>query len=100
MALWCLLVAAPLQGENAPVEWAFGVLRALILLAVLLRGGLLALTVSLLFLFASIEVPLTLDAGAWYASRTLPVVIPLLAIAVYGFYTSLGGKPMFGALDD
>ena len=101
MALWCLLVASPMQGENLAVEWPFGLLRALALLAVLLRGGLLALAVTLAFYFTMIEMPLTLDLSAWYAMRALPAVVVMAAVALYGFHTSLAGKPVFGrALED
>jgi hypothetical protein len=101
MVLWCLLVGGPMQGENLPVEWAFGLLRAVSLLAVLMNGGLLALVACLLFLFTAIEVPLTLDLSAWYATRALPVVLLFVGLAVYGFHTSLAGRPVFGrALDD
>jgi hypothetical protein len=46
--------------------------------------------------------PITLDPSAWYFGRSLGVLIVLLAITVYGFYTSLGGKPLFiaPALED
>ena len=101
MALWCLLVASPMQGENLAVEWPFGLLRALALLAVLLRGGLLALAVTLAFYFTMIEMPLTIDLSAWYAMRALPAVVVMAAVALYGFHTSLAGKPVFGrALED
>jgi hypothetical protein len=66
-----------------------------------MNGGLLALVACLAFLFTAIEVPLTLDLSAWYATRALPVVFLLLGLAVYGFHTCLAGRPVFGrALDD
>ena len=40
--------------------------------------------------------PLTLDVSAWFAAQAFPVIGVLVALAVYGFHTSLGGKPMFG----
>jgi hypothetical protein len=72
------------------------------MLIVLRRGGLLSLAVALFFMFSLIEVPITLDLGAWYAPRGLPVVIVLAVLAAYGFRASLGGKPLFGSslLDD
>jgi serine/threonine-protein kinase len=101
MALWCLLVGGPMQGENLAVEWAFGLVRAVGLLAVLMNGGLLALVACLVVLFTAIEVPLTFDLSAWYATRGLPVALLLVGLALYGFHTSLAGRPVFGrALDD
>jgi serine/threonine-protein kinase len=95
-ALWCVLMSTPALDTNTVSEWISSVLRALILLAVLLRGGLLALVVALYFMFVTIEVPLTLDLSSWYAMQAFPVVGVLLLLVVYGFYTSLGGKPIFG----
>jgi hypothetical protein len=100
MTLWCLLVAGP-QGQNLLVEWPLGLLRAVALLVVMLRGGLLALAATLIAMFTMIEMPITVDLSAWYSMRALPVVVVMTALAVYGFHTSLAGKPMFGrALED
>ena len=53
---------------------------------------------TLLCFFNLIEAPLTLDWSAWHFSRTLPVVLAIAALAVYGFRTALAGKPAFGRL--
>jgi hypothetical protein len=94
--LWCVLMSSPVLGQDAATEWLLGFVRSLIFLAVLLRGGLLPLIVTLYFMFCLAEVPLTLDVSAWYALQGLPVVAVLLGLTVYGFYTSLAGKPIFG----
>jgi len=93
--LWCVLVGSPLS-ENQWYGWAFGLARALLLLFALRAGGLLSLSVSLFVMFALLEAPLTLDPSAWFATRALPVVALFRALAVYGFRTSLAGKPIFG----
>jgi hypothetical protein len=100
--VWAVLMAAPIAGEGQTLGWVAGAFRASMLLLVLRRGGLLSLAVTLIFMFSLIEVPITLDLGAWYAPRALPVVAALLALALYGFRTALGGKPVFGSslLDD
>jgi uncharacterized integral membrane protein len=92
--LWCVIMSNPTPAMHESL--IVGVTRAAIMLAVLLRGGLLALVVTLYFLYSTIEVPLTLDLGAWFAAHGFPVIGALLALAVYGFYVSLGGKPVFG----
>jgi serine/threonine-protein kinase len=96
MALWCVLIATPMFGENLPFEWATGLARALVMLFVLRRSGLLGLSVLLFCMFNLVEAPLTLDLSAWYVARALPVVAVLAGLAVYGFHTSLAGKPLFG----
>jgi hypothetical protein len=100
--VWAVLMAGPIGGEGPTGGWTAGAFRAAGMLLVLRRGGLLSLAVTLFFMFSLIEVPITLDLGAWYAPRALPVVAVLIALAVYGFRTSLGGKPLFGSslMDD
>ena len=87
--VWAALLAAPIVGEGRAIGWVAGGFRALILLLVLRRGGLLSLAVALFYMFSLIEVPITLDVAAWYAPRALPVVGVLVALALYGFRTSL-----------
>ena len=72
--VWAAILAAPIVGEGRTIGWVAGGLRALILLLVLRRGGLLSLAVALFYMFSLIEVPITLDFAAWYAPRALPVV--------------------------
>jgi hypothetical protein len=62
---------------------------------VLLRTGLLAAIVTLLSFDLLSTCPPTLDLSAWYIGL---VPIPLVAvalIAIYGFRTSLAGRPLF-----
>jgi hypothetical protein len=95
---WLALVAAPIGAEDPRVGWIAGGLRALLIYLVLRRAGLLALASAFVFMFTVIEVPITLDLGAWYLSRALPVVAALLLVAGYAFCVALGGRPMFGSL--
>jgi serine/threonine-protein kinase len=95
-ALWCLIISGPLLGEHPLAGWVSGLFRAVFMLLVLTRGGLLMLATSMFVMFAAVEVPLTLEVTAWYASRAWPVLLAITALAVYGFHTSLAGKPMFG----
>jgi serine/threonine-protein kinase len=65
------------------------------LASVLLQTGLLAAIVTLLSFDLLATCPPTLDLSAWYIGL---VPIPLLAvagIAIYGFRTSLAGRPLF-----
>jgi serine/threonine protein kinase len=89
--------------RSVPASWAFvplalvaGVLDAF----VLTRIGLLAMIIrsllgNLLFLG-----PITLQASAWYASVGYVSFAIVAAIALYGFKTSLGGRPVLAAIQD
>jgi hypothetical protein len=100
VVLWCVLTALPPQGENPAFEWLSAACRAVAVILILTRGGLLQLAVALMFMFTIAEVPVTLDVSAWFAAHSFPALLALLGLAAYGFHTSLAGKPMFGALDD
>ena len=39
--------------------------------------------------------PLTADLSAWYAPTALIVMLSVLAIAVYGFHSTLAGRPLW-----
>jgi hypothetical protein len=69
---------------------------------VLIRFGLLAMVVDLLVNDTLTVYPLTMQWSAWYAGISLTGILLVVAMAGYGFYTSLGGRPIFGgaALED
>jgi serine/threonine-protein kinase len=50
------------------------------------------------FVFAGLlhDFPLTTQGSAWYAGISLAGIMLMAAIALYAFYTSLGGRPVFG----
>lgn len=67
-----------------------------IIIFVLVRFGLLA-SATLLFTFTLLKIaPLTFDCLEWYAGRSFAVLFTLAALLLRAFYTSLGGKPIFG----
>jgi hypothetical protein len=39
---------------------------------------------------------LTTQGSAWYAGISLTGILLMAAMAFYAFYTSLGGRPVFG----
>ena len=73
--------------ENALL---FGVLAF-----VLLRFGLLAAIVAFTSLDLLSACPPTLDLSAWYIGLVPIPLLPVASIAVYGFRTSLAGRPLF-----
>lgn len=59
------------------------------------RFGVLALYSYFLFHALSRANPITSDFSSWYAGSTLFVFVVLIGLAVFGFYTSLAGQPLF-----
>ena len=66
-----------------------------IFLFILLRVGLLAGVCWVLSMYASADVVLTADMSSWFAGRSLFTLLAVAALAAYGFYTSLAGRPLF-----
>ncbi len=64
---------------------------------VVFRFGFVALAVGLFVTNTLLNVPLTLDFSAWYASSTLLPFLIVAALAVWGFYNSLAGQKLWKA---
>jgi len=89
--------------SEAPAVFAVRevIINALIVF-LLVRFGVLAVIASTVFGVFLGSFPLTTDASAWYAGIGLAGILVMAAMAFYGFYRSLGGRPAFGgaALED
>jgi hypothetical protein len=99
-----LVLTALLVSPRIGQEYSIGLLvsvvanAAYVLCAVLcaVRIGPLALMVTLLFDALWFFFPITTELTAWYAGNFVLDLILLVALAIYGFYTSLAGQPLFG----
>jgi len=60
----------------------------------LVRYGLIALAVAVFVANTMLNVPVTLDFSRWYAITAMIVPLGILALAVWGFYTALGGQKL------
>jgi serine/threonine-protein kinase len=90
-----LLMALALSGENYGVELPAGLLIAAITITVAARFGILALCFSFFANQVLTEAPLTLDFSRWHAGRGLFLAGVVVALAVWAFRISLGGRPVF-----
>ena len=72
-------------------------IRDRLLAAVVLRFGLLTLVVMSL-VSDLLRLPLTPSPSAWYFGVGVVVLLAVLALTGFSFYTSLGGKSAFGGL--
>jgi len=93
-----LLTLTLLGNENVVAETALAITMAVLIVFVLLRFGLLALAVGYTCVNLLVNAPLGLDPSRWYFSRGLVPLLIVLALALYGFRTSLGSRPVFSPL--
>jgi predicted Ser/Thr protein kinase len=94
VALFGLVIATANYAGNWQVS-AMSILANGLLAVVLTRYGLVAAVVALLALYTLNNFPVTLDFSVWYAGIGLTPLVAVLALAVFAFYTSLGGQKLF-----
>jgi serine/threonine-protein kinase len=101
VALWLISTLALGLAQGSLVGLSFAGLSALLIVWVLYHYGLLALISALFFNHLIVFYPVTSDFSAWYAADFVLALLISLALAFYGFYTSLAGQPLFrGAFPD
>jgi serine/threonine-protein kinase len=91
-----LVMSTYLIGENLPVEFASQLVRLVLVIVCLTRFGLLSLAFALCTFNTLLYSPVTWDLSRWYAGRGATGLLVVLALALYGFRTSLGGRPVLG----
>ena len=84
------------QADYAPVVLVSGLITNALTVFLLIRFGLLAVVAAGVFNDILGSFPLTTQMSSWYAGMSLTGILLMAAIAFYGFYTSLGGRPVFG----
>ena len=62
----------------------------------LLRAGLLPLVVFFVVSNWVVKFPLTVERSVWFFPDSMLTLGAVLALSLWAFYHSLGGRPMFG----
>lgn len=88
-------------GEYPALTYLYLGIIWLSILLMLRRFGMLTLVVGLVVQNVLLVFPTTSHLSRWYATAGLTAILVTLSVACYGFYASLGGKPLFSgaALD-
>jgi hypothetical protein len=93
---WVLLFTLLFPIGFDPVGWVGALIFSSLAVFVMIRFGLLTLVVNFMVFNILQNFPLTTQTSSWYASISLAGILLMAAMAFYGFYTSLGGQPVFG----
>jgi hypothetical protein len=96
---WVLLFtvfATAQSSEFGPVDLVGTLIFFALAVFCLIRFGLLTLVTNYVLYGVLRTFPLTTQGSAWYAGISLAGIMLMAAIALYAFYTSLGGRPVFG----
>jgi hypothetical protein len=84
-----------LQSSHLLLDFPVVVVIYVILVLIVFRFGLVPLVVGAFTVDMLVNVPFTADFSVWYASTTLFALLSVVALAVWGFYHSLGGEPVW-----
>lgn len=95
--LFTLLIATANRSLDSPVYLATELILNSLTVFLLIRFGLLAVVAAEVFNDLLGSFPFTTQVSSWYAGISLAGIVLLAAIALYAFYTSLGGRPAFGS---
>jgi hypothetical protein len=84
------------ESSNPMISVSFAFLLEALTVVALLRFGLVTLATGIFVTEILVnQLPITTDFSAWYAGSSLAMLLFVLAIAGYGFHTSLGGQKVF-----
>lgn len=95
LGTWLIAALALSLTHQTLVGVPFALFGAFLFVFCLYRFGLLAMSAASFFMHINIFYPITSEFSAWYAGDFVLVLIVALGIAVFGFYTSLAGQPLF-----
>ena len=88
-------VLQSILGSSQPmVTLPFACCLIALAVIVLLRFGFLAFVIGFFVNGLLLRVPITTNFSAWYASSSFVVLIAVMALAAFAFYTSLGGQKL------
>lgn len=97
VAFVALLVARQaLNADNPVAAIALFVIIYSFLVVILMRFGLFCFTVTIFVLDGSTPMFVTNDLSAWYGLSTTFGILVIVALALYGFRTALGGRKLIG----
>jgi serine/threonine-protein kinase len=96
------LIAFAFAAGRDPYVFASAVLVAVVWTIVIVRGGLLAISVTQAVFLITFKLPMSVDASAWYFPPAVVPVVFMVGAAAYACRIATAGQPLFTArlLDD
>jgi serine/threonine-protein kinase len=88
------IIQATTAGPDTAFAWMTSAVIALVVTALMLRAGLVAVIAASFFLTLLSASPLTSDFRAWYAPSCVFAVAVASLLLCYGFYAARAGRPL------
>jgi len=95
--LFMVIWSSDFESNHRSVDLILRGLTVATFTLVLVRFGFLATIVHFFVAGVLTDYPITLDLSAWYVGASWFALLAVIAVAVHGFYASLGGRPFFEA---
>jgi protein kinase-like protein len=98
VVMWLLSATIEILAFATPgplTLWIGPIIIAFLMIYAVARFGLLATMAFQFFFDLSFHYALTPDLSSWHAQTTFIILPILLTVALYSFYTSLAGQPVF-----
>jgi Protein kinase domain len=97
VGLWVLVTVLGMLVAQTDIRMVpLTAIASFLFVFVLYRYGLLALAFAMFLSHLWVFFPVTSEFTAWYATDFVISLVICVALAVYGFYTSLAGQSLFG----
>jgi hypothetical protein len=84
-----------LRSDHPQIVWPVWLIVYTLAGTAITRFGLVVLAAAIFTANVLLNLPYSLDFSTWYAAHAAIVVAGFVAIAAWGFYTSLGGQKMW-----
>ena len=99
LALVCfigfLTMLNTLRSDHPQIVWPVWLTVYTLAAVAVSRFGLIVLAAAIFTANILLNIPYSLDFSTWYAAHAAAMVAGCLALAVWGFYTSLGGQKVW-----
>jgi serine/threonine-protein kinase len=92
-----MIMAVSSEGGSRVLNFIAALLMVSTIVLTIQRLGLVAITVLFFTYFTMNSGVITLDTSRWFFTDSLVMLLIPASLALYGFYASRGGEPLFGA---
>jgi hypothetical protein len=90
----CALYTASVGRISSGVQLLLPALLAALAIFLLVRFGVLTMTLAPTISWSILQTPLTTDLSAWYSGCTVFIVAVVLTLTAFSFHTALAGRPL------
>jgi hypothetical protein len=85
-----------LRSDHPQIVWPVWLIVYTLAAVAVSRFGLIGLATAIFTSDVLLNVPYSFDFSNWYAAHAAAILIALVALATWAFYTSLGGQKIWG----